>query len=61
MPRRMTPHTCACRCGGTTKGGVFLPGHDLKLWSKLINLAGSPEGVRDIVEKHRDRQVKKNV
>ena len=59
MPRRMTPQTCACRCGGTTKGGAFLPSHDLKLWAKLINLAGSPEDVRDIAEKHLGKRVKR--
>jgi len=55
----MTPHTCACRCGGTTKGGAFLPGHDLKLWAKLINPSGSPEGVRNMVEKHLGKRVKR--
>lgn len=27
---------CACGCGAKTKGGKFLPGHDMKLKSRLI-------------------------
>jgi hypothetical protein len=31
-----TPRHCMCSCGGTTKGGRFLPGHDTKLRSELV-------------------------
>lgn len=24
------PRQCTCGCGGTTKGGIFLPGHDAR-------------------------------
>lgn len=27
---------CRCGCGGMTRGGRFLPGHDAKLKAKLI-------------------------
>ncbi|HVF70063.1 MAG TPA: hypothetical protein VM940_00460 [Chthoniobacterales bacterium] len=27
---------CLCRCGGRTKGGRFLPGHDAKLKKALL-------------------------
>jgi hypothetical protein len=27
---------CLCGCGGHTKGGRFLPGHDARLRGKLI-------------------------
>lgn len=30
------PADCLCECGGQTKGGRFLPGHDAKLKSKLL-------------------------
>src|SRR5215211_4089249 len=30
-----TPRPCMCSCGGTTKGGRFLPGHDARLHSEL--------------------------
>jgi hypothetical protein len=26
-----TPRPCLCSCGGTTRGGRFLPGHDARL------------------------------
>lgn len=32
-----TPAACICECGGTTKGGRFLPGHDAKLKSRLLS------------------------
>jgi hypothetical protein len=36
-PRRSrTPRRCMCSCGGMTKGGRFLPGHDARLCSELI-------------------------
>ena len=30
-----TPRPCLCSCGGTTRGGRFLPGHDAKLHGEL--------------------------
>lgn len=27
---------CTCKCGGTTKGGAFLPGHDARYVSQLV-------------------------
>jgi hypothetical protein len=30
-----TPWRCLCSCGGMTKGGRFLPGHDHRLYSEL--------------------------
>ena len=36
-PRRSrTPRRCMCSCGGMTKGGRFLPGHDAILRSELV-------------------------
>ena len=32
----LTPRPCMCSCGGMTKGGRFLPGHDAKLRSELM-------------------------
>jgi hypothetical protein len=31
-----TLRPCMCSCGGKTKGGAFLPGHDAKLRSDLV-------------------------
>ena len=37
-PRTRTrgePRPCKCECGGMTKGGTFLPGHDAKYHSRM--------------------------
>lgn len=31
-----TKNRCECGCGGNTRGGRFLPGHDAKLKSQLL-------------------------
>ena len=36
-PSRPKGGTCECPCGGPTKGGRFIPGHDAKLASVLKN------------------------
>jgi hypothetical protein len=33
---KQTAPRCECGCGGTTRGGRFLPGHDAKLKSQLL-------------------------
>jgi hypothetical protein len=40
------PRKCICGCGGLTKGGSFLPGHDARYKSHLVKEAlagGNPE------------------
>lgn len=40
--REAAPRTgrdCECACGGTTRGGRFMPGHDAKLTSLLLAAA----------------------
>lgn len=34
-PASKEPKSCLCGCGGTTKGGRFLPGHDARYHSRL--------------------------
>ncbi len=41
---------CECGCGGETKGGKFLPGHDQKLRSKLEEDTGGLLPLRSLVE-----------
>ncbi len=41
---------CECGCGGETKGGKFLPGHDQKLRSKLEEETGGLLHLRSLVE-----------
>lgn len=31
-----TPRPCLCECGGETKGGRFVPGHDARLYGRII-------------------------
>ena len=39
-------------CAQNTKGGKFIPGHDAKLVSALIESVGGIEGLRAIIEGH---------
>lgn len=39
-----SPRECDCGCGGMTKGGLFLPGHDAKLKSRLKRFARRGDG-----------------
>ena len=34
--KRSTPKPCLCECGGMTKGGNYLPGHDAKVLSREV-------------------------
>lgn len=57
MPRKKTPKLCACGCGGQTKGGEFLSGHDAKLYSAIINHVGGTAQLRRVVEAQTGREV----
>ena len=35
-PKKTKAPVCLCGCGGHTKGGRFLPGHDAKLKKALV-------------------------
>lgn len=53
----MAERICDCGCGGKTKGGKFLPGHDQKLRSAIEKAAGGLENVRTIVEQHLGKSI----
>lgn len=36
MPRKKIPLSCGCGCGGLTKGGKFIPGHDTKVYRAIL-------------------------
>ena len=40
---RKTPKQCACQCGGWTKGGTWLPGHDAKALSAMLAEIRNPK------------------
>lgn len=53
--KQREPRECMCGCGEMTKGGRFLPGHDAKLKSKLLNTirnieARKPERINAIAQ-----------
>ena len=43
-------NTCECGCGGETKKGLFLPGHDQRLRSELEKKIGGLLNLRTLVE-----------
>ena len=51
MPRRTVERDCNCGCGGKTRGGEFLPGHDSKLYAAIIDEVGGLVNLLHIVEK----------
>ena len=57
MPRKLIPKPCGCGCGEMTKGGQFIPGHDAKLLSAIIQSVGGLENLRCIVEKHNGKNI----
>ena len=57
MPRKLIPKPCGCGCGEMTKGGQFIPGHDAKLLSAIIQSVGGLENLRHIVEKHNGKNI----
>ena len=51
---------CACGCGGETRGGVFLPGHDQRLRSNIEEKIGgllNLDKLVDSAEKYADDQL----
>ena len=50
MPRKLTPKPCACGCNEMTKGGDFLPGHDVRLLGAIVRRVGGVAELRVIIE-----------
>ena len=50
MPRKIVPKPCACGCGSMTRGGVFLPGHDAKTLSAIVEATGGTAKLKQLVE-----------
>ena len=61
MPRKIKPKPCACGCGGITKGGDFIPGHDSKLQSAILDKVGGIIELRRVVEKALNCRIKVRV
>lgn len=57
MPRKIIPKDCGCGCGGMTKGGQFIPGHDSILLSSIVQRVGGLLNLKKIVEEHLKEEV----
>ena len=57
MPRKTVPKPCACGCDSMTKGGDYLPGHDSKTLSAIIENVGGVKQLRQLVEGVLNRQI----
>ena len=57
MPRKRIQKLCACSCGQITAGGQFLPDHDTKTISAIIEIVGGIVALRNLVENIYDRDV----
>ena len=57
MPRKIIPKQCSCGCGGVTRGGDYLPGHDAKILSAIIENVGGVKELRLLVEGVLKRQI----
>ncbi len=57
MPRKRIQKPCACGCDQITAGGCFLPGHDTKTLSAIIEAVGGIVALRKLVENALCRKV----
>jgi len=59
MARKYKPKLklCDCGCGGYPRGMDYMPGHDVSVYSALVNHAGSLRNLREIVELYTGKQV----
>ena len=48
---------CDCGCGKYPRGADYMPGHDVSIYSALVNHVGSLRNLREIVEQYTGKQV----
>ena len=48
MPRKRIQKPCTCGCEQITAGGCFLPGHDTKILSAIIEVVGGIVALRNL-------------
>lgn len=49
QPKTRTFPDCTCGCGGKTRGGLFLPGHDARLRGQLVKCIRGEKGHEVVV------------
>ena len=57
VPRKKVQRVCFCGCRRLTKGGKFVPGHDSKLLSAILEAVGGIEALRKLAEDHVGRPI----
>ena len=57
MPRKLRPKLCSCGCGRFTRGGHFLPGHDARVYSAIIERVGDIRNLREVVEQYTGKKI----
>ena len=48
MRKAAAPKACSCGCGGLTRGGRFIPGHDAKLNAWALRVERNIVAIEDI-------------
>ena len=61
IPCKRIQRPCECRCGKTTAGGHFLPGHDTKTLSAILKEIGGILSLRNMVEAARKIKIEVEV
>ena len=57
MTRKETNTLCRCGCGGISKTGIFMKGHDQKLLHKLRKMAGGYDELEQAVIEYKNTQL----
>ncbi len=50
MRQRLKPKKCNCGCGGFSKGGNFIRGHDSQLLSKILQKHKGISGLKSYLD-----------
>ncbi len=51
---------CDCGCGQYPRGADYMPGHDVRVYSALLDHVGSLRNLREVVERYTGKIVKMN-
>lgn len=57
MPRVRKPRACGCGCGGMTRGGYFLRGHDARTLSAIVEELHGIHNLKLLVERFLGRRI----
>jgi len=62
MARKYRPKLklCDCCCGGYPRGADYMPGHEVRIYSALIDHVGSLRNLREVIELYTGKPVNMN-